>query len=86
MRRVKNLCVNLYKSLDKFPVGVYIARVRSAAGRNTIQEADMKKNHKKHFYPKEIRWVYNINPDKFGRGIWYVRFIRKIKACIRNSR
>lgn len=49
-------------------------------------QVDMKKNHDKNFYPKEIRWVYNVNPNKFGRGIWYVRLIRKIKTYIRNSR
>lgn len=49
-------------------------------------QADMKKNHDKYFYPKEIRWVYNINPNKFGRGIWYVRLIRKTKKFIRNLR
>lgn len=51
----------------------------------SIQE-NMKKNHNKYFYPKEIRWVYNINPDKFGHGVWCVRLIRKIKLCISNSR
>lgn len=51
----------------------------------TLQK-DMKKNHDIKFYPKEIRWVYNVAPNKFGRGIWYVRLMRKIKNCIRNMR
>lgn len=49
-------------------------------------QKDMKKKHDKKFYPKEIRWVYDVAPEKFGQGIWYVKILRKITNCVRNMR